>query len=78
MSGAFQVALALAGIAGLLLLVVAAAYGTAWLVGLGFRYAPLVGRRHRKGPLVGRQPIETESSKPWPQRTTKPSTITKN
>ena len=68
MSGALQVALVLVGIAGLLLLVLVAAYATAWLVGLGFRYAPLVGRRHRKGPLVGRQPIETESSKHWSER----------
>ena len=68
MSGALQVALALTGIAGLLLLVVATAYGTAWLIGLGLRYAPLVGRRHRKEPIVGRQPVETESSKHWSER----------
>jgi hypothetical protein len=48
MSGALQLALTLAGIAGLLLLVVAASYGIGWLVGLGFRFVPLAGRRHRK------------------------------
>ena len=68
MTTVLQVGLALAGIAGLLLLFVGVAYGVGWLVGLGLRYAPLVGRRHRKGPLVGRQPIETESSKHWSQR----------
>ena len=63
MAGFVQVSIALAGIAGLVLLFLMLSYGVAWLVGVGFRYAPLVGRRHRIGPLVGREPIETESSK---------------